>query len=552
MMQVLNGIISRRFLISRLNLMLTPGKFKFLIELQQGTFRLHDIRRLIGGGAPTLALTRALFWVAQRNQLGAARMLIEAGAEVKRKSLWLLVAREGFAGMLALFMEEAWDPLTLQECFQAAAISGRSAVLDLLISSAGDVAAPHFPSAVRAALTLGHLGALDSLLRAGAPPPEDALPLAVRTNRGDLVRLLLAYGVDACEDAFRAAVGRCNVSVAVLLVNNGADIDSVRQGPRPRDPDLIRLVAEKTRRRRLAAEVHCSFLRLQFRWQLLAGVTQLSSTGLRRLRRQAAIFNVDGSALGRRRTCAALAAICYGDGDGLAGCDQYCDQHDLSGTPISDLAPWQRFRDGDRWYNIFDLRSLFDMGRPFDPYTTRPLPETRVKERLAFLKSVLLSAAWRQRDILCAVRAAPLPSVQSRLRELVTSELWPLLTYPPSVEFIVSLSDDKMREVLGKFTLLLLSNSFCDAGVGETAAQVARSTGWGARFGLVDLFLRFVRLGDEWQSTRCQMVSILLRHCAGVATDGGEEDLFSFIVSPDPDPSPFDHQDDEDVWWDGL
>lgn len=163
------------------------------------------------------AANERLSEAARRGDLGAIKRALSEGAEVDAGggvNGWtplLLAARGGGAAAVEALLLAGADPnLALGDASRSPLIgaseSGDTAAARLLIGAGGDLEARDTiagRTALAAAAERGHAACVEALLLAGANPNamdnrlQGALSIAVREERGEVVRLLAAAGADA-------------------------------------------------------------------------------------------------------------------------------------------------------------------------------------------------------------------------------------------------------------------------------------------------------------------------------------------------------------------
>lgn len=219
-------------------------------------------RRVDPNGAQVDGMT-ALHWAAQLDDLETAKLLVDAGAEVKAANRYgvtplAAACTNGNRAMVELLLGAGADPNTKlrggETALMTAARTGRLGPVEALLARGADVDARERrgQTALMWAAAEGHPEVVGALLRAGAdlrtPLPSGFTPLffAVREGRTDVVRVLLKAGADVNEaiqpkksspkspargtSPLILAVENGHFELAVVLLGAGADPNDQRSG----------------------------------------------------------------------------------------------------------------------------------------------------------------------------------------------------------------------------------------------------------------------------------------------------------------------------------
>jgi len=219
-------------------------------------------RRVDPNGAQVDGMT-ALHWAAQLDDLETAKLLVDAGADVKAANRYgvtplAAACTNGNRAMVELLLGAGADPNTKlrggETALMTAARTGRLGPVEALLARGADVDARERrgQTALMWAAAEGHPEVVGALLRAGAdlrtPLPSGFTPLffAVREGRTDVVRVLLKAGADVNEaiqpkksspkspargtSPLILAVENGHFELAVVLLGAGADPNDQRSG----------------------------------------------------------------------------------------------------------------------------------------------------------------------------------------------------------------------------------------------------------------------------------------------------------------------------------
>ena len=219
---------------------------------------IERVRVLLDGQAdpnsPDPGGSTALFWAAHRDDLTAARLLVEHGARAEVGNRYgatalLVAATNGSAPMLRLLLDAGADPnRSLPEGetpLMRAARAGQVDAVGALVAHGADVEArEHWrgQTGLMWAVIEGHTGATRVLLDAGADVHGRSeggftpLLFAVRHNRQETLRTLVAAGADVDDilpggmSALALAVLNAHYDLGVWLLERGADPNAAGQG----------------------------------------------------------------------------------------------------------------------------------------------------------------------------------------------------------------------------------------------------------------------------------------------------------------------------------
>lgn len=213
--------------------------------------------------APQVDGMTALHWAAYLDDLQTARLLVEAGANVRARSRYAveplsLACTNGNAALVELLLEAGADPNTAlrggETALMTAARTGKLEPVAALLSRGAEVNAreAHGQTALHWAAAEGHADVVRALLAAGAelepPLPSGFTPLlfAAREGRLGAVRALLEAGADVNEaleprksgskaprrgtSPLLLAVENGHFELAVALLVAGADPNDQRSG----------------------------------------------------------------------------------------------------------------------------------------------------------------------------------------------------------------------------------------------------------------------------------------------------------------------------------
>ncbi len=184
----------------------------------------------------------ALHWAAHRDDFEAARLLVDAGADVKAANRYgvtplSLACVNGNGPLVELLLGAGADPNTKlrggETVLMTASRTGKPAAVRALLARGAEVDARERrgQTALMWAAAEGHAAVVEDLLKAGAdfrtPLPSGFTPLsfAVREGRAEVVRILLKAGADVNEAMRpRKAAGRSparGTTPLILAVENG-------------------------------------------------------------------------------------------------------------------------------------------------------------------------------------------------------------------------------------------------------------------------------------------------------------------------------------------
>jgi uncharacterized protein len=222
-------------------------------------------RRADVNGAQVDGMT-ALHWAAQRDNVGTAKFLVQAGADVKLANRYgvtplSLACTNGSEAMVRLLLEAGADPNTTlrgdETVLMTASRTGKLGPVKALLARGADVNAKERrgQTALMWAAAEGNAEVVEALLQAGAdfrtPLPSGFTPLffAVREGRTNVVRVLLKAGADVNEamDPQKGsgrgpargtaplilAVENGHFELAAALLEGGADPNDQRSGFTP-------------------------------------------------------------------------------------------------------------------------------------------------------------------------------------------------------------------------------------------------------------------------------------------------------------------------------
>jgi ankyrin repeat protein len=208
----------------------------------------------------------ALHWAAHHNDLETAKLLVNAGADVKAVNRYKvtplsLACTNGDTAMVELLLKAGADPNAKlhgnETALMTAARTGRIGPIKALLARKADVNARewHGQTALMWAAAEGHAEVVETLLKAGAefraPLPSGFTPLffAVRDGHTDVARILLKAGADVNEamqpkrraakaprrgtSPLMMAVENGHFELAVALLESGADPNDQRSGFTP-------------------------------------------------------------------------------------------------------------------------------------------------------------------------------------------------------------------------------------------------------------------------------------------------------------------------------